>query len=239
MATNRFQNNLSKEKIGTGKFFTKGSYTSLFRRGLAGALRKARVEGRHSYAQNLSLKDTMDIGELLGDEMKKLSPHSKGISRRAYARIMSKGRQKMLKGEWSSADLKDLRSSAKAVRAYTEKETDTVTPSTPKEPTKRATRFLTRKDQTDPISPLAEATQKHIRANIAIDNLREAEKDSPIKHDLRSNLGKLEQEENDFERKTLPKRNQKVNLPDLKDVIAQRDNLTTENKGKITELDIG
>src|SRR3989344_1026697 len=78
-AKNRFKDKFSDGKIATGKFYTPGSFSSRSRRGLAGALRKARSAGKYSYTQNLSKENLKIFQKLLGEELSKLSTTSAGL----------------------------------------------------------------------------------------------------------------------------------------------------------------
>lgn len=251
---NRFQDKFSAGKVGTGRFYTAGSLTSRKRRGLAGALRKTKVAGKHSYAKNLSKKDLKTFQKIIGKEMSQLSTHSKGLGRKARMRIMGEGERLRRGGKLSAADKHDLRKIVKALGTAraSQKQAPAAKP-TPKTPTKRAAKFATdtksapttktsRVVKTTPKTILAAKKQKHIKADISLDITEEAiatdKGKNSIQHDPRSVLGQSEQNQTKTSDKTTSVRRRKK-LPNKKDVIAKRGNMSNKSDDKIIELDIG
>lgn len=232
MATNRFQNKFSIKNIGAGRFFVKGSEIGRKAIGFEKAMRESSAEGRHTFTRNLSKKDKRTIKELVGEEAKKLDTHSKGISSRAYRRIMAKGRKKMLKGEWSSADLEDLRSVAKAVKAYPVGDTATSSESTPREPRERAANFAT-DEKTNNAGRVDTMIQRNTKTNIALD-----EEKNPAQYNPNNVLGQSRKKHIKAITREQPIRGE-INQPNSKDVTAKRGNLDNKSDDKVVELDIG
>ena len=198
---NRFEDKFSGDKIATGRFYTAGSFSSRSRKGLAGALRKARSAGKYSYAQNLSKENLKTFQGLLGEELSKISTTSTGPSIKARKRIMAKAERLRKEGKISSPDKKDLRQITESLRSNPQ----------------RAVNFFTRKKLSDQ-NNLAPDT--HIKSNIVIDIAREDE----IQYDPRSELGKTQVEEDTAqnENKTVETKNpslgNKVQLPETKNL---------------------
>ena len=143
MAKNRFWDKFSVRDIGTGKFYTAGSFTTRARRGLAGALRRAKSAGRHSYAKNLSTKDLGVFQELIGDEMSQLTTSSKGLGRKARLRIMGQAEKLRRQGKISGADKEDLRQIVKTLGADADRRKFPSGTMVDQEPFPQAARFIT------------------------------------------------------------------------------------------------
>jgi len=239
MAKNRFQD-ISIDKVGSGSFYTAGKLGGQFkRRGMAGLLRAVKATGRHSYAKNLSPKDLEKFQTVVGKRLSRLTKHSEGFSLKTRREIMGEFEKMRRAGAISAADKDDFRSIVNALGINAKKERAQTEEASlkPKEPTKRAANFVTASQNQKAV--LTPEAQKHIKANIAIDNIREAEGDSPIRHDPRSSLGRLEQAENDSRIKKSSRHNQGIDLPDQGDTTAKRGDLADDSKDKIIELDIG
>ena len=211
---NRFEDKFSGDKIATGRFYTAGSFSSRSRKGLAGALRKARSAGKYSYAQNLSKENLKTFQGLLGEELSKISTTSTGPSIKARKRIMAKAERLRKEGKISSPDKKDLRQITESLRSNPQQKEITNTVGEPKQ---RAVNFFTRKKLSGQ-NNLAPDT--HIKSNIVIDIAREDE----IQYDPRSELGKTQVEEDTAqnENKTVETKNpslgNKVQLPETKNL---------------------
>lgn len=96
----------SAGKIGSGKLFKPSSFSSRRRYGLAGALKRYKKAGKHSFAKNLDKDDLKTIHGVIGKEMSNRPTHSnmgyKG-RRRAKHNIEMLRKQGIL----SSPDAKD------------------------------------------------------------------------------------------------------------------------------------
>ncbi|MAF13554.1 MAG: hypothetical protein CMI53_01540 [Parcubacteria group bacterium] len=233
MARNRFQDNLSSKAIGTGKFFTAGSFSSRAKKGLAGVLRRAKGAGKYTYAKNLSKKDMETFQKIIGKEMSQLSTHSKGLGRKARSRIMGQAENLRKEGKISAADKADLRQIVKSLGSAGNQGSKS-TSTTAKGPTKRATKFVTDK------SPSSRSSAKSVmtaqtKANISLDNMREMTQDAVANGAVKGVKRNLSTK--DKRKKSLG--GKKVKLSKLKDVTAKRGNLDQNSDNKIVELDIG
>lgn len=235
---NRFQDKISIQNIGSGKFFTAGSFNTRYRKGLAGALRKAKSAGRASYAKNLSQKDLKTFQGLIGKEVSRLSAHSKGLSRQARIRIMGQAETLRRSGQISMEDKKDLKNIVNALKGNTTTNADQPAEPKPTPPRTRATSFATDEGRKDGNALAAQ----HIRANIALDNAREMDDDSfLITHDPRSTLGQLEA---GVSKPNMPANSKPANMPPIipvkgAGIAPKKGNVDIKNDDNIVELDIG
>lgn len=235
-AKNRFQDSFSTKSIGTGKLFSAGNFSAKAKKGLAGALRKAKGAGRHTYTKNLSKEDLTTFQKIIGKEMSQLSTHSKGLGRKARARIMSQAENLRQAGKISAADKTDLRAIVKALGATANQESKSAT-AVFKEPRERATAFVTDKSQPNKSSTKAGMTV-HTKANISLDNVREMTPENQAE----SGSEDILDEEQVPELKSAIKKGsgtKKINPNDAPDVIAKRGNIGQNSDDKIVELDIG
>lgn len=162
MATNRFQDELSIKKIGSGAFYTAGKLGSKFkRRGLAGALRTAKGAGRFSYSKNISNKDVEKFHGVVGKRLAKLSKHSEGFSRKTRREIMSEFEQMRKAGQISTEDKKDFRQMVDSLGRQKQRiDTSTSEPQAAMEPKERAINFAT--DELRSSQPSLDTSQKTI-----------------------------------------------------------------------------
>lgn len=182
----------SAGKFGSGKLFRPGSFSSKNRYGLAGALRKFKDSGKHSYAKNLSKQDLKIFHGLIGEEMAKTSTYSKGLSYKSRRRIMSKAEGLMRQGKISHADKADLRNIVETMSPERLKAN-----SQPEEPINRAVNFggngRVSGADTEEKSYMSPEAQKHIKANIKLGNMREMDavdrSENQLDHDPKSQLG--------------------------------------------------
>jgi len=239
MAQNRFQD-ISIRKTGSGSFYTAGKLGGQFkRRGMAGLLRATKAAGRHSYAKNLSAKDLEIFQTVVGKRLSRLSKHSEGFSLKTRRAIMGEFEKMRRAGLISASDKDDFRSivSALGIKQRASMGENNITG---KKPTERATNFVT--DSKNPKKTLSPEAQRHIKANIAIDNVREADEqniDLPGQRDVTAKRGGLAKNNKDKIDSTKKTDAQDIDLPEQEDVIAKRGNLTDNSKDKIIELDIG
>ncbi|MFA6215278.1 MAG: hypothetical protein WC768_01775 [Patescibacteria group bacterium] len=174
---NRFQDKLGTGKIGTGSAYRAGSWASTKKAGLAGALRQAKLAGKHSFAKNLSEEDLKTFQKLVGEELKQLPKFSGGLSYKARARIMTKARGLMLSGKISQADTDDLRNIVKSLGVGADKPKTAPTESAAESPTQRATKFATDNSENpkgNQSRPGQAIENPHIKAAISLDIAREA-----------------------------------------------------------------
>lgn len=217
--------NFTTGKIGSGRLFSAGSLTSRHRRGLAGALRSFKTDGRHSYSKNLSTKDIETFHGLIGEEMSKLTTHSQGLGYRARRRIMQEAETLRKKGKLSRADKTDLKSILAAMSPSASGGTEEM-PST--EPRQRAVAFGgssrvtgSNAEEESYINPEA---QKHIKAGIQLGNQREMDAEdrgeSHLDYDPRSELGRHQAIQNKRRNtKQNTQRGKKIELQDEEDLV--------------------
>ena len=172
MATrNRFKDDFSVNEIGTGNFYTAGSFKSRKRTGLAGALRSAKSKGARTYTKNLSGKDLKTFQGLIGDELKKQPKNTGGLSRAARRNIMQQAEQARKQGKMSTADKKDLQKIVKALGNRSQQNTSSNQPTRRDSSSKTAQPKTNNRIAKNPIRTLVQssydrlATRKQVSGN--------------------------------------------------------------------------
>lgn len=102
------EDKFSLKKIGTGQHYTAGSFSSNAKKGLAGALRSAKIEGR-STMSNVSSTDLRTFQRIIGKNLRDLSVHAESLPRHMRMKIMSEAESLRRKGTISREDKADLR----------------------------------------------------------------------------------------------------------------------------------
>lgn len=219
---NRFVGKLSIGKIGSGRLYAAGSFSSRARRGLAGALRQTRSAGKHTYAKNLSKQDLKTFQNLAGEELVKVSAHSSGLGRKARARIMGKAEALRQQGKISLEDKRDLHDIVQAMGPQSPTEKISNSNPSPSEPAQRAVHFLNREDAVGGENVGVVPSNTHL-SNPAIDLVRHEATLGAADLDQAPELDGMEAvEERNNSKKILPEKNivrgKKVELPDIKNL---------------------
>jgi len=242
MATNRFQD-ISIKKVGAGSFYQAGKLGGQFRRrGLAGALRSAKAGGKFTYAKNLSNKDLEKFQAVVGTRLARLAKHSEGFSLRTRREIMAEFERMRKAGEISATDKDDFRHIVAALSAGGKKQSVSSKISHgPKQSTQRAISFTNNK--TNQKSDLKTNVQTNVastgKMSIAQEAASKRRLSSLVKSEAMADSNQFESNQNKFQAKKYPNNNQDNKSEDRRNVIAKRDNLAPEDKGKVIELDIG
>jgi len=224
MATNRFRDKFSPGKIGTGRLHIAGKLGTgkpgerFKRRGLAGALRKFKTEGRFTYGKNLSNNDLRITQGILGKRLKKLLPHSKGLSRKARLSAKIETRKEWKAGRISKADKDDIDNMIDALGVNVDRQVAKSKPSpdSQRQPTQRAVRFAT--DDMARTAPDEPAAKTRL-GKLPIDPLTAKKNRKKASEQPLQPVTKQEKTE--------------------EDIIAKRENLDSEDDNKVVELDIG
>jgi hypothetical protein len=222
MTTNRFSDNISPESSGTGSHYTEGSFTSHRPKGLSKSLLKARWEGRHTWAKNLSNKNLATIREKLGKRVRKLSKFSKGFSYKTARQLNAEFRKEMLENpEFSRADFDDAKKIVESMRSY--KTNEKISAEEPNadiaKPTRRAVHFITDEKSQESLS--------HVPNSLAPTAL---------------GLGISNKTARQTKTPTVALSSHAKPAPETKpDITAKRekDNLSPDKGGKIVDIDIG
>lgn len=176
-----------KKKVGAGQFFSPGSFKTLNKRGLAGALRALKYSNKDRL-RNLSPKDIKTIHSLISTEITKIGRYDT-LSRLAKRRIMGRAELMRRAGTLSSEDKKDLKD---ILDLLTEKERKTAQPS--KE-----------------LSPIIKA---QIKSDIIEEAEQDLRGQSEIDYDPRSALGQFQQQNEPKNLSGQPKRIPPIELAD-------------------------
>lgn len=245
MANNRFKDTFKTSKIGTGKLHASGSFTSRSPRGLAGALRQAKMAGKHSFAKNLSHQDLTVFHGLIGKEMARIGTHSQGLPRQARLRIMSTAEKLRREGKISGADKQDLKQIVEALKPASDSSPTPQKYVAPKKPTERVSmpqHGAPQQEKEMPKGhdgkPLTPKQLTRMRAYIAMDMgdelSAEDRGESTTHYDPRSVLGKRVIDQVDRERAS---REKKIETEHGKHEKLNRPNQTKPNTKDIIQVE--
>jgi len=246
MATNRFQDKFSPSKIGTGRLHIAGKLGTgkpgerCKRRGLAGALRKFRSEGKYTYGKNLSDKALVVAHRILGKLMRRLQPHSKGLSRRDRLEGKTETRKEWKEGHISKADKDDMDNMIDALGANIKPKPSLATHGTTQK--RRAVRFATDDTARRGVRPKPSlathgATQKRRAVRFTTDDTAPTPATKGRREKPPTNPLTVKKNHKKTSEQPLQPITEQEKIEE--DIIAKRENIKSKDDNKVVELDIG
>ncbi|MFA4936945.1 MAG: hypothetical protein WC575_01440 [Patescibacteria group bacterium] len=119
LAGSKVFGNINPEKIGAGKFFTQGKYSSRKNTlGLKGQLSQLKRLGRKDATANLSQKNVQQFYQLVSERLKTKSRHYSALITRRDKKLIMDEAEKMVKTDptFTREDKKDLKSVVETIR---------------------------------------------------------------------------------------------------------------------------
>ncbi|MFH1112181.1 MAG: hypothetical protein V1712_03925 [Patescibacteria group bacterium] len=119
LAGSKVFGNINPEKIGAGKFFTQGKYSSRKNTlGLKGQLSQLKRLGRKDATANLSQKNVQQFYQLLSGRLKAKAKHYSALITRRDKKLIMGAAEKMVKTDpsFTRDDKKDLKSIVDTIR---------------------------------------------------------------------------------------------------------------------------